>query len=135
MARLEDVERRLLNWARWRAGMGSGGMGYAGVHWGAEGGTRAAYREARIPTMDCEGEETDRAVRALPSDLRRTVEVHYVEVRSETDAMRRLACGRSTLHARIGRAHLLLQSWLANQRRLRDEERARVEAIEQAGRH
>lgn len=134
MARIEDIERRLLNWARWRAGAGSGGMGYAGVNWGSDGGTRSAYREARIPTLDCDGEEMDRAVRSLSSELRRTVEVHYCESRSEVDAMARLACGRSTLHARLGRAHLLLQAWLANQQRLRDDERARVEAIEQAGR-
>ena len=32
MARIEDIERRLLNWARWKAGGRSGGLGYSAIN-------------------------------------------------------------------------------------------------------
>lgn len=131
MARIEEIERRLLNWARWKAGESrTGRIGYARTSWGADVGTRGCYREARIPISDCEAEETDRAIAALtPFELRQTVSVYYL-ASSETEAMGRLQCARQTMHARIGRAHLAIQHWLAEQQRAREQERARVEKVE-----
>jgi hypothetical protein len=130
MARIEEIERRLLNWARWKAGESrTGRIGYARTNWGADVGTRGCYREARIPTSDCEAEETDRAIAALtPFELRETVSVYYLSS-GEKEALWRLQCARQTMHARIGRAHLALQHWLAEQYRTREQERARVEKV------
>lgn len=133
MARIEDIERRLLNWARWKASESRGGsMGYARTNWGADVSTSSRYREARIPLSDCEAEEMDRAIAALsPFELRQTVSVYYLAA-SENDALARLQCARPTLHARIGRAHLALQHWLAQQQLARELERQRVEAVGEA---
>lgn len=129
MARIEDIERRLLNWARWVAGGGGGGMGYARTNWGADTGARSGYREATIPTVDCEAEETDRAVLALPGELRAAVNEVYVETGTDADRIKRMQCGRSTLHARIGRAHLLLRDWFAELEAQRRAERARLASL------
>ena len=135
MARLVDIERRLQNWARWRLGAGTGGLGYAGVKWGAEAGTGGAYREATIPTVDCEAEETDQAVSALPdTSLHRTLVVYYLQTTSERDALLKLCCGRSTLHARLARADRCIERWLSARHIARQDERARVEAIGAAAR-
>lgn len=79
MARDADTERRLQNWARWKLGAGARGLGYASVNLTMVlGDDRSDYQEARIPTVDCEAEETDRAIMTLPSELRATLEVFYV---------------------------------------------------------
>ena len=61
MAKIEDIERRLMNWARWKMVAGSGGLGYARLQLEAEG-SRDGYREAKVPVVDCEASETDELV-------------------------------------------------------------------------
>lgn len=133
MARIEDIERRLLNWARWRHGAGSGGLGYATVNLAAEGG-RDNFREAVIPTIDCEAEETDQAVLALSSELRATVEAVYLQGGTMAAKSRRLCCSEPTIYSRIDQAHRRIQSWLAERDRVRREQRARLEAMQRAAR-
>lgn len=125
MGRIEDIERRLQNWARWKTSSGSGSLGYARVQLASDT-SREGYREARIPTLDCEAEETDRAVLALPSELRRTVELHYLGGGSLRRQAAVLCCSESTVHARIVRAHQVIQSWLRDLDRARRQESARI---------
>lgn len=133
MARIEDIERRLLNWARWRFGAGSGGLGYATVNLVGVGG-RDNVREAIIPTVDCEAEETDQAVFALPGELRATLEVVYLQGGTMATKARRLCCSEPTIYSRIDRAHRCIQSWLAERDRARREQRSRTEALQRMAR-
>jgi hypothetical protein len=132
MAKIEDIERRLLNWARWRDMAGSGGLGYAAVKLEG-GGTRGGYREAKVPVIDCEAAEMDELVQRLPSELRFTLEVCYCESGGETTRMERLMCARSTIHARITQAHIMLARWLADKHQVRTAERQRVDKLQRVG--
>lgn len=130
----EEMERRCLNWARWKLGGSSGTMGYARVSPGMEpGGGR--YREARIPTIDCEAEETDRGIAALDPDLRRTVEQYYLQPEGNYIKAIRLGIAEATLYRRIERAHQELSAWLQDRRRAADVERLRVMALQASVRH
>lgn len=134
MARIDWVERRLLNWARWTTSRGAGNLGYAAVRLGSGVGTREAYREARIPLSDCEAEETARAVLALPSELRATVEAHYTLGATVDEQLRHLCIARPTLYARLERADARLARWLDDRQRERAAERARVEEVQRRAR-
>lgn len=132
MARIEDIERRLLNWARWKMGGRSGGLGYATLNLAAvtSGGGRDGYRESTIPTNDCEAAETDQAVMTLPSELRRTVEVVYVEGGGMASKARRLCVGERTVQMRIETAHRHISRWLADQDAARKAQRALIERLQ-----
>jgi len=125
MGRIDDIERRLQNWARWKTSSGGGSLGYARVQLASDT-SREGYREARIPTLDCEAEETDRAVLALPSELRRTVELYYLGGGPMRRKAEILCCTERAVHARIERAHQVIQSWVQDLERARRQERARV---------
>jgi hypothetical protein len=131
MARIEDIERRLLNWARWKLGATRSGLGYAAVRWnGALVGSR--NRESVIPTIDCEAEETDRAVQALESRLRATVEVVYLHDRGLRAQARRLCCSEPTVKARVWQAHRALSQWLAERASVARAEHERVQHLQVA---
>ena len=129
MARIEDIERRLLNWARWRAGAGMGGLGYSGVDLTDDGG-RDGYREAVVPTMNCEASETETAVQALVPELRAAVEMFYLRGGGHKDKARRLGLSAAGMYARIETAHARLQVWLADHHARRRAERERVERLQ-----
>jgi len=132
MARIEEIERRLLNWARWKAGGRSGGLGYSAINLvtAGSGGGRDGYRESVIPTNDCEADETDQAVMSLPSELRRTLEVVYVEGGGMAAKARRLCCAEATVHARVDQAHRKISRWLADQNASRQAQRERIERLQ-----
>lgn len=134
MARIEDIERRLLNWGRWKHGAGAGGLGYASVNLMDAGADRDNFQEAIIPTIDCEAQETDAAVMALPSELRATMEVVYVLGGGMPQKARRLAVTESTIKARIWRAHPLIQSWLADKAQQRRSQRENLERLQASAR-
>lgn len=134
MAKIEEIERRLLNWGRWKHGAGAGALGYARVNYSEPATDRDNYHEAVIPTFDCEAEVTDQAVRALVSELRATVEVYYVLGGGLAAKARRLAVAEATVKSRIDRTHRLIQAWLAERERGQLEQRRRVERLTQAAR-
>lgn len=135
MAKIEEIERRLLNWGRWRHGAGAGGLGYARVNYSELLATdRENYQEAVIPTIDCEAEVTERAVQALASELRATVEVYYVLGGGLAAKARRLAVAEATVKQRVWRSHRLIQTWLAAREREAIAQRDRVERLIQASR-
>ena len=115
-SKLEDIERRLLNWTRWKAGAGVGGLGYASVNMLAAlgGSSRGPHDPIPIPTMAIEAEETDRAVAALEPELRRTVEVVYLGRGGATEQARALGVTAAAVRARICRAHRAISCWLAD---------------------
>ncbi len=136
MAKIESVETALLNWARWHAGMSSGGLGYASINYEAalQGADRSRYHEAVVPTVACDAEETHRAVQALPSELRATVEDVYLKAGPMAKRCRRLCVTEATIYARIDRAHVLIQRWQSDLAATRREQRARTEATIAAAR-
>lgn len=117
MARNEELERRCLNWARWKESGGtaagrSGGLGYASLYLPAVTAGRPSGYEAKVPTLDIEAEQTYRGVQALPSHLRRTVEVYYLGDGSMEARCNALQISRPTLYVRIDKAHEALAAWL-----------------------
>lgn len=129
MARSEDVERRLLNWARWRIGGASGGLGYAKASLGESPGA-SRYRESIIPTNGAEAAETEAVVRCLEADLQRVVDLHYFEGLSVAMIAVRLSCSAATVYGRLDRVHLLLDQAFRDMQDARRNERQRVDRIQ-----
>lgn len=130
MARIDDIERRLENWARWRIGS-TGIEGYAGTgfgDWAGEG--TSAYREARIPTSAVEAELTDRAVTSLHQDLRHAVYVYYLQPEGYVKKALLLGCSVRVMYLRIEQAHIELQRWFDDYARQRQAERERVDRLQ-----
>lgn len=128
MARNEELERRCQNWARWREGAGGGGLGYGGGGWRVESGS-GGYRTATVPTSDVEAEQTNRAIEALQSSLRRTVEVYYLGTGTMEERCQQLQISRATIYVRIDRAHEDMSAWLRELEAKAKHERERVELL------
>lgn len=130
-AKIEWVEQRLLEWARWSLTRGSGALGYAAVDLASsDGGSgRDGYRESVIPTSDVQASETADAVAMLPSEIRATVECYYLGTGTQAQKLIRLCIAATTMRDRIGKAHrLLCAHWTAQQDRRR-EEHARIDGL------
>lgn len=135
MARIEWVEHRLQNWARWRLGSGGGSLGYSASRPTPEGVVlREPYAEVPIPVSEIEASDTDALVSRLPGELRRTVEEWYVGTGTLAEKLARLCCAARTLHDRIDRAHRIIAEHLHAKRQRQDDERRRVEALQQGRR-
>lgn len=128
MARIEDIERRLQNWARWKHGAGSGGLGYGGGGFdGVASGSR--YREAVIPTVDCEASDTDQAVQSLETRLRVTLHQVYLTGDSPAIDAARLGCTESAVKARVWDAHRKLAAWFSDRDTSARNERERLQQL------
>lgn len=131
MAKIDDVERRLLNWARWKIGGESGGLGYASATLGLMAGAgTSAYRESLIPTGVAEAVETDNAVKLLDLDHRRVVIEHYEHGLSLAATSVKLGCSVATVYARVDRVHRLLDQAFRDLVAGRQLERERVERLQ-----
>lgn len=129
MARIEDMERRLLNWSRWRAGLASGGLGYASANIEDRVDGEGYDAQAIVPTVDCEASVTQDGVMALPSHLRATLEAVYLSGGTMKRKAERLCCPEGTIKARVWEAHRKLQAWLADRTARSRAERDRVETL------
>lgn len=131
MARDEEMERRLQNWARWRLGASGGSLGYAGVDLANADMPRDPYgAQAPIPTNDLEASDTDAGVQLLPSELRQTVELHYIGAGSQAKKAAKLCITERAMRMRVETAHRFLSSHFANKTELARLERTRVEALQ-----
>lgn len=132
MAKIEWIEQRLQNWARWRLTRGSGVVGYAAVNLADPmlGVHREPYADAPVPTNGIEAGETDSAVRALPGELRATVECYYLSPCTENEKLRRLCVAKRTMHDRVHRAQQLIAAHFTERQAAAGAERARVEALQ-----
>lgn len=133
MARIEDVERRLLNWARWRLGMTRGGLGFAAVNMATERVDRAGYdAQSSIPTIDVEASDTEDAIGALSVEHQRTVQVVYLDGGGTVRHCARLG-GNITpagINARVTIIHRQLAGWFSDKAAGALVERRRVEALQ-----
>jgi hypothetical protein len=129
MPRLEWIEFRLNNWARWRLTRGGGVLGYAAVNMAdPTPGVREPYAAVAIPTNDVEASETQDAIQKLTTpELKRAVEEFYLGKGGIRDKARRLCCGESTVYARVEQAHHQLATLLTEKQTKARDERARVE--------
>lgn len=135
MARVDWVERRLLNWARWKLGDSGGPGGYAGVNMAnPTPGIREPYEAAPIPVLSVEASETDTAVATLCLELRRTVTEFYTGRGGLSDHLQRLGCAKATLYARLDRADRELVAWFNGKDQRARAERQRVELLQRAAR-
>lgn len=135
MARIEWIEHRLLNWARWKLMHGMGPLGYASVDLSDPTPTqRDPYTEAPIPTNSIEAAETDDGIKALEPELRDTVAAWYLRRDGLAGALRQLGIGERALHQRIERAHRRLADWLNDRQERARTERARVEQLQATSR-
>lgn len=135
MARVEWVEQRLLNWARWKlGGGGEGRMGYAAVKLGGPNAGRSGYVTAAVPVLEAEASATDDAVNRLtPAGLSLTVHRYYLDNGGHQEKAQALGISVATLYARIERAHVQLAVDFQEQRERRQRERDRVEALASRG--
>lgn len=109
MAMIEEMDRRLHNWARWLAGGMSGGLGYGRVSiWNNVRVDCATSAEAVIPTNAVEASETHADVEALPLVLRDTIRLYYTRTQSRAGLAVLLGCAVATVDARLTRAHRVL---------------------------
>lgn len=131
MARIEDIERRLLNWARYEIAMKGRGT-YARIDITQPTVDNRTPYDSQVPIGIMEGEamETADAVAALEDGLRRAVHEHYKSTKGAAEQARALGIGKSTLYARIEEAHRVIYRWLADRQRAAQQEAARVRALQ-----
>lgn len=126
MAIIEDIERRLLNWAEWQHGGLSGGLGYAACSLDAVRGGKGSP----AVVQSGEPEETAQAIQSLQQDLRDVVRMWYLVGNiGVAEKARRLGCCVQTLYRRREAAHRGIQvhlSTLANERRYARERPVRL---------
>lgn len=132
MAMIEEVDRRLHNWARWVSGGMAGGLGYASLDLtGVRGGGADG---AVIPTNAIEASATHDEVQRLSSELRRTVELYYQRTTSRAGLSLLLCCSVSTVDARLSRAHRQLMDAFLEADSRAAERAAQMRAAYEAGR-
>jgi DNA-directed RNA polymerase specialized sigma24 family protein len=130
MARIEWVDARLWNWARWKHGARSGGLGYATLDMSSVLSDRNP--EARIPINDDEASTTEVALKTLVREVQQVVEEYYLRPGPVDTIARELGIGTSTLHARMDRAHRGIAGWIGERERQAMAERRRVEGLGRA---
>lgn len=132
MAKIEWVEERLVNWARWRTLRGGAGvLGFAGVQLGGANAGRSGYVTSSVPVLEVEASDTDEAVQRLnPRGLALTLIEVYCEPGTVGEHAAKLCCSVPTIYARLDQAHRqLADHFLAQQTRQRTE-RERVERLQ-----
>jgi hypothetical protein len=134
MAKLQWMRDRVENWAAWRVRRNSGGVGrYAAMTYEdpAQRGTDP-YADAPVKPHEEDAWEIDAAMRVVlvSTELRATIECHYLSRYTEAEKLRRLCVAKSTLHDRLDRVDRLLVRYFSDRHAQAAQERARVEALQ-----
>ena len=128
MARDPYIEQRLINWGRWKAGSGSGGLGYASTPWGAfDSGDRYGGTAPVIP--DDEQAITDQAVTALPADQVEALEHQFVHGGSIEQKATRVGCHPETFRRRVDNGMRGVSRWLTERARADEARREQIEVL------
>ncbi len=128
MKRIDEIERRLLNWARWKHGMTMGGLGFSSIDLTLANAGDDRDRESRIPTLDVEASITDEGVGQLPTEERDAVFIFYLRGSGHAEKARVLGCSQATMCTRVIRAHHKLQAWISERERRAADARRTIEA-------
>ena len=126
MARIDWVQHRLENWARWHSTMNGAGLGFA---------SQAAFLreavdcdgrpEARIPIDEVEASITNDAVETLKlgyGHLHQTLRLYYLRGEGIKGTARMMRRAESTIHMQLARADALLAAWFAERKRRKEAE-------------
>lgn len=134
MARIEWIEHRLVNWARWRLSRGIGVLGYASIELGDAllEGRGEGYDAAPVPISDLDASDTQQAIDKLSIDLKETVEANYLSNTTFDRKLHRLGIAKQTFYDRIDSAHRQLASFFTEKSARQKAERQRVEALRDA---
>ncbi len=122
MARIEWVERKLDNWARWSAERASRGLGYPRCSAFARAAAAPRHAENRnsIPVDGIEAAQTERAVQALrfvKGSLHAVVIFHYLHDISGVELGQRMGgIGARRAYQLVEEAHVELAKRFALQR-------------------
>jgi len=138
MARIDWVQRRLENWARWYDRMHSGGLGFA---------SQAAFlteavdcdrsNEAHIPVDEVEASVTNDAVEALKlgyGHLHQTLRLYYIKGQGIKQTARTMRRAESTIKAQLAQADGLLAVWFTERKRQQEARSAEFRARQDAAR-
>lgn len=136
MARIEHIKQRLNNWAMWRARRDNHGLGFATrnmlANWMENAGEVSRYgREATMPVLHLEAEETDEAVEAMrlgKGHLHVTLMCVYVKDLGVAGTARQMRRQPSTVHAQLEQADRWIEAWLQAKREAKDAQQQRVSA-------
>lgn len=106
-----EYERRMDNWRRWRLSKGRsiGGSPYPIYNLSP----RPPRGENVVPLLAGEAEETDRAVRALPSRLMRAVEIWYLHSGTSNQKRKMLGCRHERMFDLLDEARRAIGQFLA----------------------
>lgn len=127
-----EMDRRLQNWARWRAFREGGGrVGGGSMEERVDGAGWDA--PTVIPTSDAEAEETDKGVMAMDSVLRYATCTWYLTGGGVAQRCHKAQCSETELRRRVALGQRRLADWLQDKRAAADAERRRVEHLQRAG--
>jgi len=118
-----DLVRRMRNWVDWRGGSSVA----CSSSFALDYGTRFdRYREARMPVLIAEAQQTNRALGEIPDELGSAVALFWLA--GEDASFRRmavdLACSDKTVKARILRGHEVLRVTIYRLQEADDAKRA-----------
>lgn len=126
-----EMDRRLQNWARWRAFREGGGR-TGGPSMGDRVDGAGWDAPTVISTNDAEAEETERGVMAMESVVRYATCTWYLTGGGVMQRCERAQCSETEMRRRVALGHLSLGQWLADKRAAADVERQRVEKLQRA---
>lgn len=125
----EGFIRRMRNWALLRASGTSRGFAQVDLTNGASMGS--GYREAMMPYMGGEADDTEKALEAVPARYRRPVELFWVWQETELTVLA-TKCGGidyRTFVARLKEGHVLLRCEINKRAEAARIERQRIEEV------
>lgn len=114
-----ETQRRMENWARWRADKGSS-AGFIGMTNAYELEGRGRRAEMSIPLLNGEAMAVDQAVARLPHELKPVVEWYWLEKGTSRQKAAKCRCSPATFYSRLRQAHLRIAAHLSEQRRLQN---------------
>lgn len=120
--------RRMRNWALLRAAGTSRGYAQVSLETGSSMGS--GYREAVMPYMAGEADDTEKALEAVPARFRRPVELFWIWQETELTVLA-TKCGGidyRTFVARVKEGHVLLRCEINKRAEAARDERQRLEA-------
>lgn len=126
-----DFQRRMVNWARWKLG----GVATAEISSVYSDSTGGGYREAPIPLLHGEAEDTEAALNAIPERYRYAVQQVWVYLGRPSAWHARLrGIDYRTWDVWVRRGHQMLQEELARRAVIAKMLKVQRDEVERASR-
>lgn len=133
MATYRWMRDRVENWAAWKVRQFDGGGRYARMHYTDQpAGPIDLFADAPVRPNEEDAWAVESALQlvVLASELRATLECHYLSKYTEAEKLRRLNVSKRTLRDRLDRIDGLLVAYFGERQAGAKVERARVEALQ-----